>query len=286
MSFSRAFIFARADTDDVRATVQVIRDALARYAVTIADSRVIPAHGAWPNEPTLPTQVQEGDFAISVGGDGTFLATVSAVRAGLPVLGVNLGRLGFLTDLSPETLDSELTAILSGRYRLENRLLIQGGLEPAPGSWRLALNDIVLEKADGSHMIEIETWIDGRFVCIHRADGVIVSTPTGSTAYALSCGGPILHPELEALLTLPICPHNLSERPLVIASGSEIELRVPDHTAERCQVNWDGQVSLRLRRGQRLRITRAEQRVQLIHPTDYDPIARLRKKLRWGSQDR
>jgi len=285
MMFLRAFVFVREETNGILATVQAIRGVLARHAVTVADIRTIPAHGAWPEEPGLPTVVREGDFAISVGGDGTLLATVSAVRARLPILGVNLGRLGFLTDLSPLALETELSAILAGRYRSEARLLIQGGLDQDPSGWRMALNDIVLEKADGGRMIDIETWIDGRFVCIHRADGVIVSTPTGSTAYALSCGGPILHPELEALIILPISPHNLSERPLVIASGSAIELRVPDRAAERCQVNWDGQESLRLSAGQSLGITRAEQRVQLIHPTDYDPITRLRDKLRWGGQD-
>ncbi|MHB1544687.1 MAG: NAD(+)/NADH kinase [Gammaproteobacteria bacterium] len=285
MIFLRAFIFVREDTNGILATVQTIRDVLASHTVTVADIRTIPAHGAWPEGPGLPTMAQTGDFAISVGGDGTLLATVSAVRAKLPILGVNLGRLGFLTDLSPLAVETELSAILAGQYRSETRLLIQGGLDSAPARWRMALNDIVLEKADGGRMIDIETWIDGRFVCIHRADGVIVATPTGSTAYALSCGGPILHPELEALLILPISPHNLSERPLVIASSSEIELRVPDRAAERCQVNWDGQESLRLNAGQSLRISRAEQRVQLVHPIDYDPIAKLRDKLRWGGQD-
>ena len=285
MTFLRAFIFVREDANGIEPTLETIRNVLARHAVTVADIRTIPAHGAWPEEPGLSTTAREGDFAVSVGGDGTLLATVSAVRAKLPILGVNLGRLGFLTDLSPLSLETELASILAGRHRSETRLLIQGGIGPDPGGWRTALNDIVLEKADGGRMIDIETRIDGRFVCIYRADGIIVSTPTGSTAYALSCGGPIVHPALEALILLPISPHNLSERPLVIASNAEIALRVPDRAAERCQVNWDGQESLRLAPGQTLRITRADQRVRLIHPADYDPIARLRDKLRWGRPD-
>ncbi len=286
MAFLRAVVFAREGANEIQATVRAIHGVLARHGVTVAGTRIIPAHGAWPEDPGLAGECREGDFAISVGGDGTFLATVSAVQAKLPILGINLGRLGFLTDLSPPDLEPELSAILAGNYRSEKRLLIQGGLDAKTSGWRLALNDIVLEKADGGRMIDIETWIDGRFVCIHRADGVIVSTPTGSTAYALSCGGPILHPELEALIILPISPHNLSERPLVISSNSEVELRVPDRDAGRCQVNWDGQESLRLGAGQTLRITRSPQSVRLIHPSGYDPIARLREKLRWGGQDR
>ena len=225
------------------------------------------------------------DLVIVVGGDGTLLtAARSLADAGIPIVGVNLGRLGFLVDVSPDTMLARLGEILAGRYTEESRFLVdteivRGGEVVQQG---LALNDVVLRIKDVVRMIEFETWVNDHFVNIQRADGMLVSTPTGSTAYALSGGGPILHPSLEALLLLPICPHTLSSRPIVVAADNRIEIRICEDVQETGQVVCDGQNNIDVAAGDRVRIRRKEQRIRLLHPADYDYYHILREKLHWG----
>lgn len=225
------------------------------------------------------------DLVIVVGGDGTLLtAARSLADSGIPIIGVNLGRLGFLVDVLPDTMIARLGEILAGDYTEEQRFLVDAEIirDGEVIQRSLALNDVVLRIKNVVRMIEFETWVNGRFVNIQRADGMVVSTPTGSTAYALSGGGPILHPSLEALLLLPICPHTLSSRPIVVAADSEVEIRICEHIREVGQVVCDGQNNIDVAAGDRVRIRRKERRIRLLHPADYDYYHILREKLHWG----
>lgn len=227
------------------------------------------------------------DLAIVVGGDGTLLnAGRSLAEAEVPIVGVNQGRLGFLVDVSPEEMTARLDEILAGQYLEEPRALLHARIEREGETLGEAdaLNDVVLHIRDTVRMIEFDTYIDDRFVNTQRADGLIVSTPTGSTAYSLSGGGPIIHPGLDAVVLVPICPHTLSHRPIVVDGRSRIEVVVCKHNVSAAQIAFDGQANLDLSPGDRIVIGRRERPMLLIHPRDYDYFHILRAKLRWGEQ--
>ncbi|MEW7976840.1 MAG: NAD(+) kinase [Candidatus Sedimenticola endophacoides] len=220
------------------------------------------------------------DLIIVVGGDGTLLHAARALcDHNVPLVGINLGRLGFLADISQQRMLDTLGQILSGNYQEEERFLL--GCE-INGELHTAFNDVVIHKWNIARMIEFETYIDGSFVNAQRSDGMIVSTPTGSTAYALSGGGPLLHPGLNAIILVPICPHTLSNRPIVVGGDSEIELVVCGHTTiDEVRITCDGQECLRPR-GERIRIRKHQSKVRLIHPRHHDHYDILRAKLGWG----
>ena len=227
----------------------------------------------------------QADLIVVVGGDGTLLKAAQAIAGRpVPLVGVNLGKLGFLTDITPERLQQDITAILKGEFSREERLLLDSCVQRngAMQDCTPALNDVVVQKSDGGRLIEFETHVDGNFVCAHRADGIIVATPTGSTAYALSGGGPILHPAMDAIQMVPICPHSLGDRPIVVAGGSRIEIVLTHGHGGRAQVSWDGQRTETLAVGERVQIRRAERRIAFIHPRGYDYYRILRTKLHWG----
>jgi NAD+ kinase len=227
---------------------------------------------------------QQCDLAIVVGGDGTLLnAARSLAEPGVAVLGVNLGRLGFLVDVSPEDMDHKLQAILDGNFDEEARTLLHAtvtrGDEKISAS--NALNDVVIHKKDIARMIELDTWINGQFLNTNRSDGLIIATPTGSTAYALSGGGPVLHPALEAITLVPICPHTLSNRPIVLHDNATIEV-VIHPGALQAQISCDGQVNSTLDPGDRITIRKHDHTLRLLHPPGHDYYEVLRKKLRWS----
>jgi NAD+ kinase len=229
------------------------------------------------------------DLIVAVGGDGTMLhAARLASPYGVPVLGVNRGRLGFLADIGPADLPRCLDEILHGDYVRDRRAMLQARLVSpgVPDRTYQALNDVVLLKWRTGRMLDFETWIDGRYVNTHGGDGVVVATATGSTAYALSCGGPILYPELDALVLAPICPHTLSDRPIVVRSTSTIEIRLLERPDTEAQVTCDGVTIGELAQGDRLIVTPADCHVTLLHPRDHDYYRILRSKLRWGRGDR
>jgi NAD+ kinase len=227
------------------------------------------------------------DLTIVIGGDGTILnAARSLVDYGVPILGINLGRLGFLADISPSDLTEKLNRILSGEYDIEERALlharvIRDGQEVNSSP---AFNDVVVHTCNVARMIEYETHIGGQFVNITRSDGLIVSTPTGSTAYALSGGGPILHPSLNALVLVPICPHTMSYRPIVVDANSTIEIVVSENNQARAQCTCDGQIDLGLENGDRVMIEKKANPIRLIHPKNYNYYSILRAKLHWGKR--
>jgi NAD+ kinase len=237
--------------------------------------------------PSLPEidLPSRSDLVIVVGGDGTLLHAARVLASqNTPLLGINLGRLGFLVDISPDEMLPHLDAILGGRYEQEHRFLLEVrmGDESTAEQPTLAFNDVVLHKWNIARMIEFESYVDGQLVNDQRSDGLIVSTPTGSTAYALSGGGPLLHPRLNAIVMVPICPHTLSNRPIVVDGDSEIEIRLNHAHAEDVQITCDGQSTLPLMPGESVRIRKAEQMVRLIHPEGYDYYSILRAKLGWG----
>jgi NAD+ kinase len=231
-----------------------------------------------------PDLALDADLIVAVGGDGTMLhAARMAAMADVPVLGVNRGRLGFLADVGPEQMLQSVDDALAGRCRAERRMLLAAHiLADGIGIDALALNDVVVAKRETGRMVDVRTWVNGAYVNTHVGDGLIVATPTGSTAYALSCGGPILHPSLDAVVLVPVCPHTLSDRPIVVPAGSVVEIELADRFESRAQVVCDGIVLCDLDPGARLRVERAKVSATLLHPPGHDYYRILRSKLHWG----
>lgn len=240
---------------------------------------------------TLPAAELGGriDLMVAIGGDGNLLRATRCVAGhSVPLIGINRGRLGFLTDVKPDQMLAALDAVLDGDYLAENRLMLEArivGSDDATEGLN-ALNDVVLQKVDSGRILDFETMVDGHYVNTHGGDGLIVATPTGSTAYALSCGGPIIRPDVDALVMVPICPHTLSDRPLVIQSSSTIRVAVPATLEGRALVTCDGEELGELTPTQTLEIRAAKETVTLLHPTDYNYYELLRSKLNWGRANR
>ncbi len=245
---------------------------------------------------TLPVERYSGpalgsavDLIVAVGGDGTMLhAARLAAPYNVPILGVNRGRLGFLVDIAPADIRERIDDILNGNYVREGRAMLQAKLIREDGTERTcqALNDVVLQKWQSGRMLDFETWIDDHYVNSHGGDGLVIATATGSTAYALSCGGPILYPELAAVVLAPICPHTLSDRPIVVRSSATIEVRLLERPDVNAQIICDGISLGEFAVGDRLVVTPAGSSVTLLHPPDHDYYRILRSKLRWGRGDR
>ncbi|MDR0996645.1 MAG: NAD(+) kinase [Zoogloeaceae bacterium] len=274
---------------EVREAVLEVADFLARRGIFVFIERETAeniGHNC-DSAPAFPVAnfddiARQADLAIVLGGDGTMLSAARLLaRAQVPLLGINQGRLGFMTDLPREDALSYLDDLLDGKFTPESRLLLEAEI------WRgnekrlanLALNDIVLDKGGSGRMIEFQLYIDGSFVYRLHADGLIVATPTGSTAYALSAGGPILHTALSGIVLAPLCPHALTNRPVVVGDHSLIEIVVSK--ADDLRVHFDGQVAFQLENSDALRIFASPQGVQFWHPPGYNYFAMLRQKLHW-----
>jgi len=241
--------------------------------------------------PAPVTRVAEEDFGlradlvIAVGGDGTLLHAARLVaRHGVPLLGVNRGRVGFLTDVMPQDMLASVDLALRGELSSDERPLLAARLVCAGGkvAEALALNDVVMQKHDTGRTLEFETRVNGAYVNTHDGDGIIIASATGSTAYALSCGGPILEPHLDALVIAPICAHILSDRPIVVSGRSVVEVTLLERPDTQAHVTCDGMVLGALVPGGRLQIRTAAERVTLLHPPGQDYYKLLRSKLHWG----
>ena len=229
----------------------------------------------------------QADLAIVLGGDGTMLnAARRLAEHQVPLVGINQGRLGFMTDIARQDTISSITALLEGKFSSEQRFLLD--VEVRRGEQRvlhtLALNDVVVNKGDIGRMIELEVRVDGEFVYLLRADGLIVATPTGSTAYALSANGPILHPAVPGIALVPLCPHALSNRPITVCDQSHIEITLPPPHDGR--IHFDGQLRFDAYAGDSVYICRSRHQVTLLHPPGYSYLAMLREKLHWSSVPR
>ncbi len=288
-SFKNIALLGRYSDPAVRDSLLTLAEYLANTGVHVLvdanadmDYGSVSVHASTAED--LPNQA---DLIIVVGGDGSMLrATHLVAGRHVPLLGINRGRLGFLADVTPNQAVEHVGQIIAGNYESESRLMLEAHL--VDGNTKIAsciaLNDVVMQRGNTGRMLDVETWIDGRFVNTHGGDGLIVSTPTGSTAYALSCGGPIVDPSLDALVLVPICPHTLSDRPIVVPTSSQIEIGLRADKGG-AQITCDGRALGEINAGQKLRVCAAEQRINMIHPAGYDYFRVLRSKLHWGGRN-
>lgn len=285
--FSSIGIFTKQRDPKINATLKCLVNYLKQRKInTMIDeygANIVETQGY-----SIEEIVQKSDLAIVVGGDGTFLqAGRNLVEHNIPVLGINLGRLGFLVDVSPNEMTTILDQILLGNYYREERILLQASVyrqQQLLGT-NTAFNDVVIHVRNEVRMIEFTTYINDNFVNTQRADGMIIATPTGSTAYSLSSGGPLLQSGLKAVVLVPICPHTLSHRPIVIPSSDQITITLCDDPRNSdARVSFDGQTHIDIKPSDTISIGQKEQTLCLIHPKDYDYYHILRTKLHWSVQ--
>lgn len=230
------------------------------------------------------TLAKECDLAIAIGGDGTMLrAARTLADLDIPLLGINRGRLGFLADIPADSVEEHLEQILNGNYVEDERFQLHCQVDRHNKTILEsdAFNDVIIQKGNVAKLIELETYVDGTFVHSQRSDGMIVASPTGSTAYALSGGGPILYPLLNALVLVPICPHTLSNRPIVIGGDSRVEI-VVGQPEDHANLTCDGEIRCDLEIGDRIVIYKKDKKIRLIHPPNHNHFSILRAKLNWG----
>jgi NAD+ kinase len=225
------------------------------------------------------------DAAIVLGGDGTMLnAARHLARHRVPLVGVNQGRLGFMTDIARADMLTCVDDLLAGKFTAESRMLLSGEIvrDGRVVASNLALNEVVVDKGAIGRLIDFDLYVDGEFLYNLRSDGVIVSTPTGSTAYSLAANGPILHPQVTGIALVPLCPHSLTNRPVLVGDRNAIEIRIVH--ADDSRVHFDGQVTFDMKPGDAMRIRRSEDSVCFLHPPGYSYFAMLREKLHWSRQ--
>ena len=286
--FKRVILYARQHraNQGVNETLQRLIDYLKTQQIDI----FLDCDTASSFDMTLPTLAREAmgekkDLIIVVGGDGSMLSAARmAIKVNVPVIGINRGRLGFLTDISPQDIETQLAAVLAGEYNEERRFLLQTRIHDETSTYFQgdALNDVVLGRGKETHLIEFDVYINQQFVSHYRSDGLILATPTGSTAYALSAGGPIMHPQLNAIVMVPMFSHSLSSRPLVIDGQAIIELRISKKNESDLQISCDGHESRLVKPGQLVTIEKNDQQLRLLHPCEYHYYDTLRIKLGWG----
>ncbi len=225
------------------------------------------------------------DLAIAIGGDGTMLMAAHLLCDDkVPLLGINMGHVGFLSDIPADAIAGNLDAILGGNYVEDVRFLLRGQVfrDEKCILEDYALNDVIIQKWNIARLVQLETFVNDAFVHRHRSDGLIVATPTGSTAYALSGGGPVVHPALDALVLVPICPHSLTNRPIVVNGDSEVEVVVGTREVDQARLTFDGEIMLELAPSDRIVIKKKDRKIHLIHPPDHDQFHILREKLHWS----
>ncbi len=228
---------------------------------------------------------ERADLAIVLGGDGTMLnAARHLAQYRVPLVGVNQGRLGFMTDIARADMLTCIDDLLAGRFSPESRMLLSGEIvrDGQVIASNLALNEVVVDKGAIGRLIDFDLVVDGEFLYNLRSDGLIVSTPTGSTAYSLSANGPILHPQVTGIVLVPLCPHSLTNRPVLVGDRNVVEIRIV--RADDSRVHFDGQVTFDLKPADTVRIRRSEFSVRLLHPPGYSYFAMLREKLHWSRQ--
>ena len=289
--FKRIGLWGRFSDDSVAEPAAQLANHLHKRGIEVIAAE---GHGGLSGAPEIrylpQSKIRDAvDLMIAIGGDGNLLrATRCVAGANVPLIGINRGRLGFLTDIKPQQMLAALDAILHGDYLAEKRLMLEARILSADSEPEVlnALNDVVLQKVASGRILDFITTVDGHYVNTHGGDGLIVATPTGSTAYALSCGGPIIRPDVAAMVMVPICPHTLSDRPLVLQSSSKVLVRVPPGGEGRAQVTCDGEELGYLDASQSLEIGTAKETVTLLHPKDYNYYELLRSKLNWGRANR
>lgn len=284
--FKRIGITARHMSDTVKHTLLQLFDCLKKEKCYILLDETTAAHGL---DPTLAVYANEAfppqcDLIIAVGGDGNLLsAGRRALEYDVPLLGINQGRLGFLADITPNHLKTALRKILAGHFYEEERFILRAHLHQAHQTLvkSAAINEIVLTSGPTPHLIEFTLQVDNTFVCRQWADGLIIATPTGSTAYALSAGGPIIHPQLDAIVLVPMFSHSLTSRPIVLSAHHTIKINITPNNTIVPSLNWDGETPVSFPLDACCEINRHNQCLKLIHPLEYDYYENLRSKLYW-----
>lgn len=289
--FQRIGIACRKDTPDAVEPLNNIVQVLLDDGIEVyldEDNRPELAHLPHIDQCHFVDKAELGKYChlvMVMGGDGTFLGVARKLAPfHVPIIGINLGRLGFLTQVPLETLRSDLRSMLSGKYQPEDLILLESQVvrDGKIIKQSLALNDVVFSRGGLGQMIEFEVFVNRQFIYTQRSDGLIVATPTGSTAYSLAAGGPILQSSMHALALVPICPQSMTNRPIVISDTSEIEVLLTKGMDAR--VHFDGQSFVDLQKLDRIIIRRYRNTLRVLHPADYNYYRTLRSKLHWGEQ--
>jgi NAD+ kinase len=284
--FRHAALVGKFNADGIREELETVARFLTRHGVAVTLEEETAANTGITGYPRLDASALGAtcDIAVVVGGDGTMLGIARRLaRHDTPLVGINQGRLGFITDVALGEFEGALAAILAGAYDEEKRTMLEGGVERDGKTIfdGLALNDVIVSRGASAGMVELRIEIDGGFVAQLRADGLIVGSPTGSTAYALSAGGPIMHPGIAGWALVPIAPHDLSNRPIVVPDSGEIVIEIV--AGRDASVNFDMQSLTSLAHGDRIRVRRSAHRVRFLHPRGWSYYATLRGKLHWAS---
>jgi NAD+ kinase len=285
--FRSVGIVAKPHSPGARKVVRRLASLLASRGIRwLYDAETARTLGERGRGRSMPALTSFADLLLVLGGDGTLLGVARSMPPRpVPILGVNLGSLGFLTETTQEEVEATLAEVLEGRYEVEERMMLQASMirgRKSVARQRL-LNDVVINKSALARILEMNVRIDRKFVATYHADGLILSTPTGSTAYSLSAGGPIVAPSVSAFCITPICPHALTNRPLVVPDsvGIEVALRTG---AEDVYCTMDGQIGLPMKSGDRLRVKRSAATLPLVVPRQRNYFDVLRRKLRWGAR--
>ena len=283
-SFGTVGLIGKYKSPEIAEPLLKLADFLVKRGVKVLIDRLTASHIGENKYPVLVLEEigRQADLAIVLGGDGTMLNIARTFApCAVALVGVNQGRLGFLTDISIDTMFETIGTILDGKYVTEERMLLEA--EVFSGEQRvfkvLAFNDVVISKGIQGSLIELEVRIDGQFLYTVRADGLIVASPTGSTAYALSSGGPIVHPSLSVMALVPICPHTFSSRPIVISSDSVVEIII--NSAADARVHFDSHSRFDLHEKDHVVVRRYGHTIRLLHPVGHNYYNMLREKLHW-----
>ncbi|AFT67499.1 MAG: NAD+ kinase [Cycloclasticus pugetii] len=285
--FKRIGLISKPNATDISATVQALYTLLIDANINIVVDEETAHHISLPSEHIMSISelADQCDLIMSIGGDGTLLSAARAlVDKKVPLVGINLGRIGFLVDISPEEMNVQIRQILEGHYHEEERIILNTQIirNNTLIHEQSAFNEVAIHRLKSPGLIDIETYVNQRFVNAQRSDGLIIATPTGSTAYALSGGGPLMHPSLDAIVLVPINPHTLSNRPLVVDGKSEIGIRFSQRDKHEAQLTCDNVILPSILEDDLINISRHENKIHLLHPTNHDFFNILRVKLDWS----
>ena len=287
MIFKTIGIMNRSDDNLTTESISLLSDYLIKMErnVILTESCPLPAKNKLKEE-----EIAEAvDLIITVGGDGTILHAANlAQNYDTPLLGINRGQLGFLADIKPNEMQSDISQILEGKFTKEARMMLKVRIEKSDGNIYedRALNDIALQRSETGRMLNFTTSVSNQYINNHSGDGIIIATPTGSTAYSLSCGGPIIDPEINCYVLVPICPHTLSDRPIVMPDTKSIEIKLQQNNKNKAEITIDGRSICDFTESDKLLITKSNKKTILIHPHGYDYYETLRSKLHWGQDNR
>ncbi|PCI19692.1 MAG: NAD(+) kinase [Piscirickettsiaceae bacterium] len=286
-SFKNIGLISKPDATDISDTVKLLCALLTDLGLNIYADPETASHVHIVSDRVIGIDsiAKHCDLIMSIGGDGTLLSAARAlVNENIPLLGINLGRLGFLVDISPEDMNTKIKDILAGNYHAEDRVILNAQIirDNKVTHEQTAFNEVALHRLNSPNLIEIETYINDRFLNSQRSDGLIVATPTGSTAYALSCSGPLMDPSLDAIVLVPINPHTLSNRPIVVDGKSIISINFSQRDKHQAQLTCDNVILPVISEGDQIRINQHHKKIRLLHPIDHDFFDILRVKLNWS----